>query len=420
MNAERETFDDGVEWIDALRIRNARHRTDAEPVGEGGVAIAVYSPVEAGLAALRSRYANAVFDVGSTKGLQEAREARAALRTTRVDLEARRVAEKREALEYGRLVDAEARRIRLEIEALETPIDAQIKAEEERREAAREEKAARERQRVADIQERIGAIRDLALATLRFSPEEARKALVAAEAPIDPALFEEFAAEAEAVRARTVEQLRAGIVAIEEEAAAREARERARIEAEAEATAALAAAQEATRQAEQVAAEAERAAHAAREEAKAEALARDFIASVKSAPARMVGESLAALRAERERVEAIQLDAGPCWTSEEWRNALAAAQQEAILRLRALEAIAERAAQQEAQQAREAKERAEAARTAQEAALAAERERRLIAAKCDTQNTALRAIIKVCESENDYTDLEARAEAALIARANAT
>ena len=81
------------------------------------------------------------------------------VRSYRVSLEKLRVEIKAPALERTRLNDAEAKRITAELLAIEEPIDAVIKAEETRK---AEEKAARERAeqaRIAEIQNRIAAIR---------------------------------------------------------------------------------------------------------------------------------------------------------------------------------------------------------------------------------------------------------------------
>lgn len=121
--------------------------------------IAEYSKTEAGLAELRSKYAGATYDTATPAGMKAAVAGRAELRTLRVDLEKMRKAIKAPALERCRAIDSEAARITAELEALETPIDAQIKAEESRREEAKRAKEAAERERMAKITESIEAIR---------------------------------------------------------------------------------------------------------------------------------------------------------------------------------------------------------------------------------------------------------------------
>ena len=119
--------------------------------------IAEYSPTAAALAELRQRFGNIAFDLTTTKGDKEARAASLELIRLRTSLEAKRKELKAPALERSRLIDDEAKRITGAILELETPIDQQIKAAEQKKEAERQAKVEAERQRVAAIQERIWA-----------------------------------------------------------------------------------------------------------------------------------------------------------------------------------------------------------------------------------------------------------------------
>ena len=101
-----------------------------------------YGATEAALAALRQQYQGVQYDLTTTSGDKAARAARLQLVTLRTGLEKRRKEFKAPAIEFGKLIDAEAARITTEIMALENPIDAQIKADEQRR---AEERAAREK-----------------------------------------------------------------------------------------------------------------------------------------------------------------------------------------------------------------------------------------------------------------------------------
>ena len=102
-----------------------------------GQAIVAYSRTEAALAALREKYKDARYNLTTTAGDKAARGARLELTTTRTNLEKKRKELKAPAVEFGRKVDAEAARLTAEILALETPIDAQIKADEKRRDDER-------------------------------------------------------------------------------------------------------------------------------------------------------------------------------------------------------------------------------------------------------------------------------------------
>lgn len=149
--------------------------------------ITEYNQTAAALTELRSRYVR-TYDVTTTAGMAEAKEARATVRGYRVALEKTRVEIKAPALERTRLIDAEAKRITAELLAIEEPIDAAIKAEERRiAEAARREaeaKLAAERQRRREEEakrrkaETIAAITSIAdvkeaLATMEILPGEA-------------------------------------------------------------------------------------------------------------------------------------------------------------------------------------------------------------------------------------------------------
>lgn len=98
--------------------------------------IVEYSKTEAALSELREKYSRK-YDVATTAGMTEARQARAEIKKYRTNLEAMRKEIKAPALERCKLIDAEAARITAELEALESPIDETIKAEENRKEAER-------------------------------------------------------------------------------------------------------------------------------------------------------------------------------------------------------------------------------------------------------------------------------------------
>ena len=112
--------------------------------------IVEYSKTEAALADLNARYSAVIFDTSTTKGMQEAVAGRAEIRGYRVDLEKERVRIKAPALERCRLIDTEAKRITAALEALENPIDAAIKAEQQRKENERIEKERLERERILE------------------------------------------------------------------------------------------------------------------------------------------------------------------------------------------------------------------------------------------------------------------------------
>ena len=120
--------------------------------------IAEYNETAAAIAVLREKYCT-VFDVTTTKGMEEAKKARAEVKGYRIALEKVRKEIKAPALERSRLIDEEAKRITAELQAIEEPIDAAIKAEEQRKEEEKAAKARAEAARLAGIAAKISAIR---------------------------------------------------------------------------------------------------------------------------------------------------------------------------------------------------------------------------------------------------------------------
>lgn len=192
--------------------------------------ITEYTKTEAALAELRVKYKDAVFDVTTTKGMAEAKVARAELRTLRTDLEKERVRIKEPALTRCRLIDSEAKRITVELTALEDPIDAIIKAEENRKEQERLRKIEEERQRVQKINDAIDAIRNVP-ASLIGKPAIIIKGQLAKlkEQPIEPDFFAEQFRQAEDAHAAAVakvqEMLQAAVDAEAEAARVKAERE---------------------------------------------------------------------------------------------------------------------------------------------------------------------------------------------------
>lgn len=192
-------------------------------------AIAEYNPVEAGLEALRARYADVAFDLRSTKGNQEARAARKDLVTLRTSLDAKRKELKEPILERAKLIDSEAKRITAELLKLEKPIDDAIKADELRRERERKEREAAEAKRVARLQDSIQAITATALRAVGKHSTEIADEIEALQAFEIGADYDEFRAGAQAAKDSTLSQLYTlyGAALTNEQEAARLAMERA-------------------------------------------------------------------------------------------------------------------------------------------------------------------------------------------------
>lgn len=261
-------------------------------------AITEYSATEAGLAELRERFTGAKFDCSTADGLRAAKAARLELVKLRTSLEAMRVEIKAPALERCRLIDAEAKRITGELLALETPIDAQIKAEEARKEAERKAREEAERMRVENIRARIARINSEPVRLAGKSAAEISERLGALrQAKLDPANYDEFIDEAEAALAAVfaqIEELHLRQVAHEAE--------QARIIAEREELARLRAAEEARLAAERKAAEEAAAAERARLAAEREQQERELAEQRAAAEAEAAAER-ARLDEERRQME---------------------------------------------------------------------------------------------------------------------
>lgn len=118
-------------------------------------AVAEYRPFYAQLVELEQKNATLVFDYESPKGNKEARSHVNSLRLTKGALERTRKAAKEESLRIGRAIDAEAKEINARIEAMITVHQSAIDAIEER-----------EKQRVADLSERLANLRNTAAAAV--------------------------------------------------------------------------------------------------------------------------------------------------------------------------------------------------------------------------------------------------------------
>jgi hypothetical protein len=213
-----------------------------------------FSRVEAGLAALRERHGNTVYEVTTTAGMDAAKAARAEIREPRFAVEKVRKAAKAPLLELGRRIDAEAIRITEAILAIEEPIDDQIKAEEARKAAEKEAKRAAEVERLrleaaAKLKaeedrlatERAEIVRQQAAVAAERAKAEAEAAAerkkIDAEAAAARRKAEADMAKAEAQMAAERAKLAAERARADEQAAA----ERARIKAERDAVEAAAA-----------------------------------------------------------------------------------------------------------------------------------------------------------------------------------
>jgi IgA-specific serine endopeptidase len=173
-------------------------------------AIVEYTQTEKALADLRGRLKSVVFDVTTTAGDKVARAARKECVTLRTALEDKRLELNAKDHERIKGRNLEAKRITGEIEALEGPIDQQIKAEEKRKDDERKAREEAERQRIADIQNRIeNDIRQAAFAATNRKAAEIEVLIRDVVAIEINESFAEFRQQAEGAKATTLIRLRA-------------------------------------------------------------------------------------------------------------------------------------------------------------------------------------------------------------------
>lgn len=174
----------------------------------GGKVLVAYNRTAAALADLTTRYKDAKFDLTTTKGDKAARQARAELVTLKADLERKRLELKRPALDFGKKIDAEAARIQEQILALHGPIDAQIKADEERREKERQERERIENERKAKHETGIATIRGYLQKAQGLTAERIANGIKLLEDMAFGDEWEEFAGQATTARDETLASLR--------------------------------------------------------------------------------------------------------------------------------------------------------------------------------------------------------------------
>lgn len=190
------TIESSIELIDKAEIN-------------GGQVLVQYTKTEAALAELRKKYKDATFDLTTTKGDKEARAARLELVTLRGVLEKHRKEFKKPALEFGQKIDAEAARITAEIKALETPIDEQIVADENRRAAEKAERERIESERIAGHQQRLAVMRSCATRAHGLPSARIANGIAQVEAiTLGVTAWEEFAEEAATAKDETLTAMR--------------------------------------------------------------------------------------------------------------------------------------------------------------------------------------------------------------------
>lgn len=242
-------------------------------------ALAELSVVDKAIAMLTEAYGGKTYEVATTAGLDAAKAARLDVRERRYKVPHIVKAKKAELKQIGEDIDREGERITAALLALESPIDAQIKAEEERKAAVKAAKDEADRQARAAVQVHIDAIRACSFLPAGVTPAGIQAAIdLLAATEITLTAYGDRAGEAAQAKTQTLARLaemleaaqafaaeQARVAAEKAELArqrteqdAREAAHRAQVVAETKAAADKLAADRAAFAAEQAAAKAER------------------------------------------------------------------------------------------------------------------------------------------------------------------
>lgn len=168
-----------------------------------------FDKIVAGLAALHEKYpADLVYDVTTTRGMQEAIAHRAAWRDPRIAVEKFRKTAKQPVLTLGKDIDARAAWITEQLRAGEAPADDQIKAEERRKDELRQAKVNAETGRVIAIQEAIGEITMAPMVASGKSSGDIAAALASIRAmTIHAVVFQEQIGQAKAAQDAAIAKL---------------------------------------------------------------------------------------------------------------------------------------------------------------------------------------------------------------------
>ncbi|GJH00263.1 DUF1351 domain-containing protein [Paraburkholderia terrae] len=198
-----------------------------------------YASTQTTLAELNGKFKDVIFPVHTKEGMKDAKETRSKLKKLRTTLENKRKELKEPALRRSQAIDGEARDLKAAIEALETSVDEQITAQEQKEAREEAERQRVEKIRVDGINGKIAAIRSIVAESANDSIEDLDASIADMEGWVisDEDGFAEFIQDARTARDETLaalRQLRADAVARAELAAeqTRLAEERAAFERE--------------------------------------------------------------------------------------------------------------------------------------------------------------------------------------------
>jgi len=165
-----------------------------------------YDITEAAISEIRQKYSGLkIVDTASYKTVSVAI---AEVRSKRIAVEERRKELKKDALEYGRLVDSEAKRITSLLQPIEEELKAEKQKEDDRKAKIKAEKEAQEKARVDGIRSRIVSISTPLMSLTGKTSQEIAKIILATDQLVINSEYAEFELEAERVKADTLTELR--------------------------------------------------------------------------------------------------------------------------------------------------------------------------------------------------------------------
>ncbi len=193
-----------------------------------------YNVTEAGLSELRKEAAG--LKASDKESYKVVTQVRSKVRNLRVGVEKMRVDKKKDALEYGRRLDAEAKRVTILLEQIENPLKAEIDAWDNEQARIKLEKEKLDRERMNAIIDRIERIKNAPLKHQGKSAAELSEVIDSFNAHIfnDDFKYDEFEEQAQIAKVATGQRLREMLTAqVNQEAEAiRLAAERKQLEEE--------------------------------------------------------------------------------------------------------------------------------------------------------------------------------------------
>ena len=260
------------------------------------ISLVKYSITDAAIAQMKEKYGG--LEINSKDDYDVVSKAISVVRGKRTEVEKTRQAFKKDALEYGRMVDAEAKRITAELLEIEEPLKAKKQAVDNEVERKKAEVARIEAERVDAIKRKINGIRDYLDGLNNRSIEELTNAIACLDIyDIEQDIFQEFTEEAVFEKTETINALKSRLA--EKQEAERQAEALRKLEEEA---AALRAEKEKAEREAREKLEAERREKEAAE-AKLRAIEEEKIRAQKEAELRARLEAEAKEKAEREARE---------------------------------------------------------------------------------------------------------------------